>query len=433
MNEAPELLSKTIYELVKEGYGAYQTYVNDGRYIPAAGDGLKRVQRRYILTTKEVAKSKFVKSASVLGQAMSMYHPHGAAPETLATLVRNGFITGQGNFGSTTGYRSLPSANERYTEVKYNKALDNILFRFEDYFIYEEGELGNKEPEFLIVPISYALLRGSIGIGVGGARCKIPAFTYESLLEAYEKDDPSVLKSTYGMDIDHQSSTLRKLWDEGSGKVVFKHKVVSHMNGSVELVGDATAFTPDLTTLLKWEANGWISISDRTTDKMKLIFRRESNIRKITDQEIYDEVLRVSKMTPLQSTHLIMFSHKGSVIKMGIKGWLKLTMDMYRATFQKWQHMEVEKHNKVIERLKWIPKISALLLEGKSTKAISGETGKTMKFVQSIEALPMRMLRKTDFTDQVRKYEKLIDEVKSSKVEDMIKSGCIVDTMLNQT
>lgn len=425
-----DIIEQSIYDIVKSGYGKYQAFVNGGKFLPEI-DGLKAVQRRYLLSVREEGYSKFVKSTMVLGSAMYKYHPHESQPDTLYSMVRNGLVIGQGNFGMTSAYKTLPGAAERYTEVKYNKSLDNLLFKFENYFIKSENDLGNLEPNFLITPVPIALLRGCIGIGCGGARTKIPAFTYESLMDAYANNNPNLLKSSYGLEIDYESSTLNNLWTKGHGKVVLKFECKKLSDGSVELSGDATVAKPDLSKLIKWESDGLITIVDSTTDKMKLNFSRNSNIRKITDKDIYNEVQRVSTIDGIKATYVIMFSHKGSVVKMGIKGWLDLTLNIYKTTFQKWQSLEIAKHNRQIDKLKMIPAVADLIRAGKTTAQIASELSRTRKFIASIEALPLSMLRKSDFTANINKLEVLIKSIEDTKVDDLINSGKIIDGMIN--
>lgn len=347
MSEIDNLTGKeiddvSVYDLVKSGYGEYQQFVNDGKFIPGL-DGLKSVHRRYMLAVRDVAKSRFQKSAMVLGTAMGKWHPHEAQEDTLYSMVRWGFVKGQGSFGMTSTYKNLQGSAMRYTEVKYDDRLDSLLFKFEDYFSMLEGEAGVPEPEFLITPVPIALMRGTIGIGVGGVRTKIPAFTYQSILEAYSKNDPNLLKSAYGLEIDYKKSTLESLWNIGHGKLVLKFEVIPKMNGSVELKGDASVAKPDLSRLIKWSKEGLIEISELSTEKLHISFSRAKGVRKITDKMILDEVNAAASIDDMRSIYIIMFSHKGSAVKMGIKGWLDLTMKIYTSTFSKWQSTEVSK------------------------------------------------------------------------------------------
>jgi DNA gyrase/topoisomerase IV subunit A len=423
--------NQSIHELVKSGYGEYQQYVNDGKFIPSI-DGLKYVQRRYLLSVKDIATASKKKSADILGNAMSKWHPHELQVDALYSLVRYGLVNGQGNFGSTVLYKNIDGAAQRYTEIWYNKKLDSLLFKFQDYFLMQDGEGEYKEPKFLITPVPIALIRGTEGIGVGGVRTKIPAFTYASLLDAYQNDDPSLLKSAYGLEIDYEKSTLKSLWEVGHGKVVLKFKYQKIDDGVYEMSGDATVQKPDISKLLQWEKDGLITISDRSTDKMVLRFSRNKNIRKIDNSDILNEVKKACTLDGKRCISVIMFSHEGKVVKMGIKGWLGLTLSIYNSTFAKWQELEVKKYEKSIERLKLIPAVADLLNKGESTLSIAKTLDISKGVVQSIEGLPLRMLRKADHSNSIKKLEAKIKTIKDTKVLELIESGKIVDTLLGQ-
>lgn len=422
-------LTMSIYELVRKGYGDYQQFVNDGKFVPGI-DGLKTSYRRYLYSVRDIAKSKFTKSAMVLGNAMK-WHPHEYQDDVLYSLVRWGLVTGQGNFGDTTMYSKIPSAAIRYTEVKYNNRIDSMLFKFENYFLQDEGENGFPEPKFLITPVPIALLRGTIGIGVGGVRTKIPAFTYESILKAYEKDDPSLLRSAYGLEIDQEKSNLKSLWEVGHGTLLLKFDYRKRNDGSVELFGDCTIARPNIKKLRKWEKLGYLTISNESTDMMKLVFTRVKGIRKISDKDILEAVKEATLIDGPRSTYIIMFSHNGQAIKMGIKGWLDLMMKMYRSTFEKWQMMEVSKLEKAIIKLELIPEVAKRINEGKTTIQIGQELNRSTKYIASIEQLPIKLLRRKDFSDSIKLQRDKIADIKKTTVTELIQSGSIVDSLLN--
>lgn len=436
INQQLATTSESIYDLVKDGYGRYQQFVNDGKFIPGI-DGLKTVHRRYLYSVKDAAKSNWEKSSLVLGNAMK-WHPHETQEDVLYSLVRWGLVQGQGNFGLRSHHRKLSGAAIRYTEVKYLNAVDSLLFKFENYFNYLEGESGRKEPEFLITPIPIALYRGSIGIGVGGVRTKIPSFSYESLLDAYRNNDPSLLKSAYGLEIDYDNSTLNSLWTKGHGKVVLKFNVEKLPNGATRIYGDCGAgVRPKLDQLFKWEKQGLLKISNDSKEFMDFVFTRANNIRKISDKEIYNEVVKASVIDDVRATYIIMFSHDGKAIKMGIKKWIDLTMGIYDKTFQKWKELELKKLNRSLVRTQLIPIVGELLRQGKSTAQIAKELNTderpvTKKTIAAIEALPMKLLRKSDFSSTVKKIEDNIEAIKTTNLSELVESGKLVDELLNK-
>lgn len=109
----------------------YGTYINASRALPNVLDGLKPVHRRVIwaMYTGRYYKS-VVKSASVVGDVMGKYHPHGdsAIYDTMTNMAhveddgkvfKNNipFIDGQGSWGD---FWDGPAAM-RYTECRMNQ------------------------------------------------------------------------------------------------------------------------------------------------------------------------------------------------------------------------------------------------------------------------------------------------------------------------
>jgi DNA gyrase subunit A len=102
-------------EITKELQTAYLDYAMSvivSRALPDVRDGLKPVQRRVLWAMWEggvVAPAKTRKSATVVGDTMGRYHPHGDSSiyDTLVRLaqdfsLRYPLIDGQGNFGCFT-------------------------------------------------------------------------------------------------------------------------------------------------------------------------------------------------------------------------------------------------------------------------------------------------------------------------------------------
>src|SRR3989442_3100293 len=95
------------------------------RALPDVRDGLKPVHRRILFAMLEGglrADQPRRKCASVVGDVMKKYHPHGDAPiyDALVRMaqdfsMRSPLIDSQGNFGSIDGD---PPAAMRYTEAR---------------------------------------------------------------------------------------------------------------------------------------------------------------------------------------------------------------------------------------------------------------------------------------------------------------------------
>jgi DNA gyrase subunit A len=121
------------------------------------------------------AGGRFRKSATVVGETLGKYHPHGdvAVYDSMVRMaqdfsMRYPLIKGQGNFGSMDGDNA---ASMRYTEAKLAPIAEELLFDLEKNTIdftpnYDES---HKEPRVLPAKLPNLLLNGSMGIAVGMA------------------------------------------------------------------------------------------------------------------------------------------------------------------------------------------------------------------------------------------------------------------------
>jgi len=173
--------SDIIHEMQKS-YLDYAMSVIVARALPDVRDGLKPVHRRILFAMHQTGlhhTSKYKKSASVVGEVLGKYHPHGDAPvyEALVRLaqdfsMRYRLVDGQGNYGSIDGD---PPAAMRYTECRLAAIADEMLFDIEketvDFIPNFDGTIN--EPTYLPAKLPNLLLMGSEGIAVGMAT-KIP-------------------------------------------------------------------------------------------------------------------------------------------------------------------------------------------------------------------------------------------------------------------
>jgi DNA gyrase subunit A (EC 5.99.1.3) len=123
-----KIITSEFEEELKESYLKYALSVIISRAIPDARDGLKPVQRRILYAMYDMGllpNRPFRKSATVVGEVIGKYHPHGdqAVYDALVRLaqdfhMRYPLIEGQGNFGSIDGD---PPAAYRYTEARLEK------------------------------------------------------------------------------------------------------------------------------------------------------------------------------------------------------------------------------------------------------------------------------------------------------------------------
>lgn len=172
----------SISKKMKSNYIDYAIEVNTYRAIPSMYDGLKSVQRRLFLIGSKIAKNTLVKSASIIGECMATYHPHGdiSLYNALVGLVNDPYpmFLGQGNWGDI---ETSPAAY-RYTSVKLSDFMKSYYVPYMEYSKFMEGELGHSEQSFIPTKVPYALINGTLGVGLGISTI-IPSFTLNSVLE----------------------------------------------------------------------------------------------------------------------------------------------------------------------------------------------------------------------------------------------------------
>lgn len=169
-------MDNLIYKFYKE-YGDYCNY----RCLPLDIDGLKPVERRTLLSTYELAKDKFVKSARIDGYATYNYHPHGEIYGTLVQMVHQGFVIGQGNWGCSLGIDDAKAAAKRYTEARLNPNMVDLVFKLVNYVPWKAIDL-DKEPIYFPAKYPICLLGNVYTTGIGfGYRTNIPCYEMEDL------------------------------------------------------------------------------------------------------------------------------------------------------------------------------------------------------------------------------------------------------------
>jgi DNA gyrase subunit A len=234
--------------MVKEMEVSYLDYAMSvivARALPDVRDGLKPVHRRILFSMHKngltfSAKSK--KSATVVGDVLGSYHPHGDVSVYDAMVrmaqdfsMRYPLISGQGNFGSIDG--DSPAAY-RYTEAKMSRIADELLRDIEkntvEFVPNYDGRL--KEPTVLPAIIPNLLLNGTMGIAVGMAT-KIPPHNLSELMDAliYMTDNAEATTEDLMQFI--------KGPDFPTGGMIFNEKDIKHAyasgRGGVMLRGEA--------------------------------------------------------------------------------------------------------------------------------------------------------------------------------------------------
>lgn len=229
---------------MEESYLDYAMSVIMARALPDARDGLKPVNRRILVTLKDLGLhpgGRFRKCAKICGDVSGNYHPHGEAIiyPSLARLaqdfsLRYPLIIGQGNFGSIDG--DAPAAM-RYTEAKMSMISQEILQDLDKDTVnfVSNYDATRKEPVVLPSKVPNLLLNGSVGIAVGMATNIPPHNLHEVadavvfLLENPKATVEDLLKFVKGPDFPtgglvYDKKAIQQAYQTGRGSVVVRGK-----------------------------------------------------------------------------------------------------------------------------------------------------------------------------------------------------------------
>lgn len=183
---------RSITEEMEESYLDYAMSVIIARALPDVRDGLKPVHRRILYAMHSMgltSSAKYRKSATVVGEVLGKYHPHGDAAvyDSMVRMAQNfsmryPLVDGQGNFGSMDGDSA---AAMRYTEAKMTKIAEEMLADIEKQTVNwtDNYDGTRKEPTILPAKLPQLLLNGSMGIAVGMAT-DIPPHNLRELVDA---------------------------------------------------------------------------------------------------------------------------------------------------------------------------------------------------------------------------------------------------------
>ncbi len=232
----------SIIDEMQNSYIDYAMSVIVSRALPDVRDGLKPVHRRilYAMWTLGLKHNvKFRKSATVVGEVIGKYHPHGdqAIYDSMVRMAQNfsmryQLVNGQGNFGSVDGDNA---AAMRYTEAKLHGIAEELMFDIEkdtiDFIPNYDGS--HKEPKVMPAKLPNLLLNGTTGIAVGMAT-NIPPHNLGELIEGIllliENSDTSIsdlMKYIKGPDfptggIIYNINDIKNAYATGKGGIVVR-------------------------------------------------------------------------------------------------------------------------------------------------------------------------------------------------------------------
>ncbi|RLC67968.1 MAG: DNA gyrase subunit A, partial [Chloroflexi bacterium] len=312
---------------MRSSYIDYAMSVIIGRALPDARDGLKPVQRRILFSMRELGltpQKPFRKSATVVGDVIGKYHPHGdqAVYDALVRMaqdfaLRYPLIEGQGNFGSIDGD---PPAAYRYTEARLSKIAMEMLESLDedtvDFVPNFDGRL--KEPVVLPSKIPNLLLNGSSGIAVGMAT-NVPPHNLGEVIDALDAliGNPDItldeiMNYIKGPDFPTGAiimgrSGIKEAYETGRGKIIVRARVhiEEKKGGKKSIVVTEIPYQVTKTTIIEkivqLVRNKKIDgIQDLRDESDRRGIRLVIELKKSADPEIV--LNQLYKHTPLQDT-----------------------------------------------------------------------------------------------------------------------------------
>src|SRR5438128_432745 len=245
-NARERILPRLIEDELKESFLDYSMSVIVQRALPDVRDGLKPVHRRILYAMHElglVPGRPYKKSATVVGDVLGKYHPHGdiAVYDALVRMVqdfslRYPLVDGQGNFGSVDGD---PAAAYRYTEARLTRVamtmLEDIDKNTVDFIPNFDDRL--QEPTVLPAKLPNLIVNGAAGIAVGMAT-NVPPHNLAETVEAltYLVDHPAATvkdlrKSIKGPDfptgaIIYGREGIKECYEKGRGRITIRARAV---------------------------------------------------------------------------------------------------------------------------------------------------------------------------------------------------------------
>jgi DNA gyrase subunit A len=193
-NARERIVPRLIEEEMQQSFITYSMSVIVSRALPDVRDGLKPVHRRILYAMNElglVPGRPFKKSATVVGDVLGKYHPHGDSSvyDALVRMVqdfslRYPLVDGQGNFGSVDGD---PAAAYRYTEARLTQVAIAMLEDIEKNTVNFQPNFDDRLQEPTVLPsrVPNLLVNGSSGIAVGMAT-NIPPHNMREVAKAVE-------------------------------------------------------------------------------------------------------------------------------------------------------------------------------------------------------------------------------------------------------
>lgn len=447
------IVPQNIVEEMESAYLDYAMSVITARALPDVRDGLKPVHRRILYSMRLnglTSSAKFKKSATVVGDVLGSFHPHGdvAVYESMVKLAqefstRYPLVLGQGNFGSIDGDSA---AAYRYTEAKMSKIAEELLRDLEkDTVDWRPNFDGTKkEPEVLPAALPNLLLMGTLGIAVGMAT-NIPPHNLRELADAVEYliDNPKasvddLLNFVKGPDfpmggVAFDRKAIAHAYANGKGGVVVRGEaeIIEDKKGNYSIIITSIPFRVNKADLQEKIANlvrekkieGIREMRDESTSDIRVVIELKSSVNPQT------VLNKLYKHTQLEDTfHYNMVALVNGVpqtlsLKAILEEYVRHRAEVVRRRTQ-YDLTKAKDREHILLGLKkaldHIDKIIKLIRAAKDVPTAHGALMKEFKFsaIQAQAILDMRLqklagLERKKIEEELREVQALIKELEA--------------------
>lgn len=370
------LEENNIVSEIESSFIEYSMSVIISRALPDLRDGLKPVHRRIIYDMLEnglTPDKKHRKSATIVGDVMGKYHPHGDSSiyEAMVRMAQDFnyrylLVDGHGNFGNIEYPRA---AAYRYTESKLAKISMELLRDINKNTVnfvpnYDDS---TEEPEVLPSRFPNILVNGTMGIAVGMAT-NIPPHNLGEVIDgciAYI-DNPEItteelMQYVKGPDfptggIILGNSGIKKAYETGRGSITIRSKAtIEEKNGRHYIVIEEVPYgvnTLDLKQKVADLVHNKVleGITDYHTDlkdgiKITITLKKDANPQVVLNN--------LYKHTAFQTTFGIIFLmlDKGVPRTLGLKDIISKYVDYQQEVIIRRTQFELDKAEKRVHIL----------------------------------------------------------------------------------
>ena len=466
-NHDSKIFSRDITEEMRGAYLDYAMSVITARALPDVRDGLKPVQRRILyamfgMGLRYGAKTR--KSATVVGETLGKYHPHGnlAVYEAMAKMAQNfvtryPLVTGQGNFGSIDGD---PPAAERYTEAKMSayaeKMLEDIEKKTVDFAPNYENTL--EEPMVLPSRVPNLLVNGTLGIAVGMAT-DIPPHNLREvcdalvhLIESPDAATDDLLQHIKGPDfpmgaIAYDKKAIAQAYATGRGGVLVRGEVeIVEDTKGVHLIVSSIPYRVNKARLIEKigelvrekKIEGIKDLRDESTDDIRIVIELQANAQPHRLQNTLYKHTQLEEMYHYNIVGLL----DGVPQTLTLHQLLQAYIDHRRVIVERAVSFDLTRAKErahIVEGLKkaldHIDKIIALIRKSREVSDARKALMKAFKFseVQANAILEMRLqklagLERQKVEDELKDLQKTIKRLEGilqskKKIDDEVKKG----------